>query len=250
MLKFYKFSGIGNDFVLLDFINQKYQKVNVKKLCNRNFGVGADGILILQKSENCDARLQIFNSDASVAKMCGNALRCVAFYLYTVNKKKNQKIQINDKAYNCEILEHKNFGAKVKVSFDEVKILKQQKIEDMYGYIVDVKNLHFVTIVKNFNFDMQKKFDEITQCFTDGINVEFVKFENDNTIKVKVFERGVGKTLACGSGAVACAYVYNKLTNYKNVNVVLDGGMLNVKIYEKIYMTGNCNLVFCGEVYD
>ena len=248
MLKFFKMHGIGNDYIFIDNQNNK-QKINFgllsKKICKRHFGVGSDGLIVIKNHKTLDAEMLIYNSDGSKANICGNATRCTAFYLSKKLGKKNISIFSGNKILNCKILKCNNQKAIVCVNMGSAKILKKAKNRA----IVDIGNKHLVVLVKNYNFDVQKIGQKLSQKFCDGINVEFVKILSNDKIKIKVYERGSGITLACGSGACASCFALNQLFGLsKNILVKLDGGNLFVKIGTQIQMIGESKFVYKGEI--
>lgn len=250
--------GIGNDYIYIDETEnlQKFDYATIsKKLSKRCFSVGSDGIIVIQKSKKADAKIQIYNSDGTKANMCGNASRCVAFYLCKKLNKNNVTIQVANRILNCEVLWKKSNLAKVKVYMGEAKILTtaQRRIKNKsYDLnIVDIGNLHAVVFVENFNFDICQVGKIISNLkeFKNGLNVEFVKIISNNKIKIKVYERGSGLTKSCGSGACASALVFSQIKNINDIDVCLDGGKLKILINEnKINMIGNAEFVYKGEI--
>ncbi len=261
MLRFFKMHGIGNDYIFIDNIKNKnkhnFAKLS-KKLCDRHFFVGADGIIVLEKSNTCDVKMQIYNSDGSKAKVCGNATRCVAFYVYKKCNKKNITIESANKILKAKILKVKNNKAFVEVNMGKCVYKGNLKIniggKNASCNIASIGNKHCVIFVDNYDFNIDeigKKINKLEQ-FKNGVNVEFVKVQKNNIIKVKVYERGSGETLACGSGACASCYVcyYLKKIN-KNMPIIvnLDGGKLYIKIKKNnLIMSGECEFVYKGEI--
>ena len=240
--------AIGNDYVFVDNQNSEYNQnfsSLSKKISKRHYGIGSDGLIVISKHKNLDASMQIFNSDGSTAKLCGNATRCVAFYLSKKLNKNQISIYSSGKILKCKILKSSSSKAVVCVNMGNAKIIKTNK----KFALVDIGNKHLVVFVKNFNFGLQKIGQKLSQKFFEGINVEFVKILSDNKIRVKVFERGSGITLACGSGACASSFVANKIFGLQNkILVKLDGGSLIVKIDKQIQMIGECKFVYKGEI--
>lgn len=259
MIKFFKMHGLGNDYIFIDSVqNQNYlnYKELAKIICKRNFGVGADGLIVILKGQNCDAKMEIYNKDGSKANLCGNATRCVAYYLFKKYKIKNPLIQSGKKLLKTKIISSNGKKAIVCVNMGkcEYEYSKTEQIlnKNYKLNIFDIGNKHCVVFVDDFNFDYKKVAEYINKkLFQDGINVEFVKIINDTSIKIKVYERGSGITLACGSGACASAFAYKFLFEnvLNNINVELDGGFLKI-IFNKnasLAMLGKCNYVFKGE---
>jgi len=238
-MRFQKWHGLGNDFILIEG-SLKNPNFLAKKLCNRHLGIGADGLVLVLPSKKADYKMRIFNPDSSEAEMCGNAIRCVAKYL----GKKKIKVETLAGIIEPELLS--NGQAKVNMG-------KPKHVGD-FGKItaISIGNPHAVLFVKNFDFDWQKKGREIEnniKLFPKKTNVEFVKIINKNNLEIKVWERGAGPTLACGTGACAAAFAsFLKNKTNRQVNAHLPGGKLKIEIKDNIYMTGPAIKVFQGEI--
>ena len=227
---FYKYEGIGNDFIITEDKNIK----DIVRLCDRHFGIGADGVIVIENISDI-VRIRIYNADGSEAKTCGNGLRCIGAYLKHKLNKNEFKIQTIWDLYNVRVIDEE-----YEVTFPLVKDIKR---ENDY-YIVNSGNNHIITInnkdFDKFIFDINKKYDA---------NIENVIIKDRNNIEIKVYERGVGFTLACGSGAIATVSALYK-ENLINNDVVckMDGGYLKVVIKEdKACLIGKANLVYKGE---
>lgn len=243
-MKFTKYQGLGNDFIIID---EDISVEKIKKLCDRHFGIGADGLIINSFYKGLPY-MKFFNADGSVAKMCGNGIRCYADYL---NKKNIDFSKIYTLAGIKEVtkveLGYKVFmGSAVEEFLD--KEYSQFELNSIY-----TGTSHCV-IITDENIDTLTKVAPLIQkdkyLFSDSTNVNFVKVINDENIRVYTYERGVGITLACGTGAVASAYLTNK-KNYTKSKVKVDllGGSLYILIEEKgIYMIGEAKKVFEGEI--
>ncbi len=259
MIKFFKMNGVGNDYIFIDNLNSKNNNISkkiIKKICDRHYGVGGDGVVIISFSKTADAKMKIYNNDASTATLCGNATRCVAFYLAKKLIKDSISIESGEKILYCQIQNTEGGLVIVSVNMGKAKII-DTKILTFKGqkyklYIVDIGNLHCVTFVKDFDFDVPKlcKVIQNLPCFGNGINVDLVSVKN-NTLNIKVCERGSGFTLACGSGACASAFVASKekLTDGKVV-VSQAGGKLDIDVGENIIMRGACKYIFDGVFYE
>ena len=238
-MRFQKWHGLGNDFILIEG-SLKNPNFLAKKLCDRHFGIGADGLVLILPSTKADYRMRIFNPDSSEAEMCGNAIRCVAKYI----NKKSIRVETLAGIIEPELLSN----GQVKVNMG-----KPNHIGDFNQITaISIGNPHAVLFVKNFDFDWQKKGREIEnniKLFPKKTNVEFVRVIDKNNLEVKVWERGAGATLACGTGACAAAFAsfLKKKTNNK-VNVYLPGGKLKIEIKDNIYMTGPAIKGFEGEI--
>ena len=258
MIRFFKMNGVGNDYIFIDNTQDKtlISKKVIKNICNRHFGVGGDGVVILTKSKVCDVKMRIYNLDSSNAKLCGNATRCVAFYMCKKLGKNNISVQSGEKVLYCKVESMDKDSAKVSVNMGKAKITSRLalnfKSQKYQLYVVDIGNLHCVTFVKDFNFDIEKFCKEIQSLpyFEKGVNVDLVKVKGES-LEIKVCERGSGFTLACGSGACASAYVaFCEGLVKNNVCVIQDGGKLDINIDENITMLGDCQYVFDGVFYE
>ncbi len=277
-IKFTKMNGLGNDFVILDY--EEYEKTGMApdalalKLCNRSFGIGADGLIIVNR-ETKDANISwiFYNSDGSVAEMCGNGIRCFARYVY------DKKI-IDKKEFTVET----KAGIKVVklVSDDEIQvnmgmpILDPSKIPFNNGtnnytyhtddgkafdmYAVSMGNPHCIIFVKEDSKYLALKYGPIMEkdkLFPKKTNVEFVEILSRNEVVLNVWERGCGITLACGTGS--CATVVAGILNGhldNSVKVKLPGGELKIEwegsnddLNKNVFMTGRVDYSFTGEIY-
>ena len=278
MIKFTKMHGLGNDYVYIDAINQKIENESslAKFVSNRHFGIGSDGLILICKSEIADFKMRMFNSDGSEAEMCGNGIRCVGKFVYDkgLTDKTIVKIEtlagiktlvLNTKDGKVEtarvdmgepILE----AEKIPVISTEkpVKNLELEAENKKFKFTcVSMGNPHAITIVENTKeFDVEKygKVLEIDKAFPKKANIEFAQIVDRQNINMRVWERGAGETLACGTGACATAVAcnLNGLTDRK-VNIELLGGTLNIEWNETdnhVYMTGPAVTVFDGELYE
>ncbi len=259
MIKFFKMNGVGNDYIFIDQIGVKNNNISkkiIKNMCDRHFGIGSDGVIVLESCKVADVKIRIYNSDASSATLCGNATRCVAFYMAKKLNKTNISVKSGDKILLCKIQNINSNSAVVSVNIGGAKIV-DTKILSFQGqtyklYITDVGNLHCVVFVKDFCFDYQTLCQEIQNlpCFENGVNVDLAMIKNGK-ICLKVCERGSGFTLACGSGACATAYVACGERLIKDdVIVSQHGGKLEIVVGKNITMTGTCNYVFDGVYYE
>lgn len=269
--------GLGNDFVLIDARKVKLDGINLKelaiKICDRHFGVGADGLLIVWPAKKADIRMQIFNPDGSEPGMCGNGIRCFAKYIYDTTEEKKDVLSVETKAgvkVVAIMKEDENFAG-VEVDMGE-PILQRSKIPmigDEQDKVIDQKinlgsksyqatcvsmgNPHCVIFVKNMkevDFYKDGPAIETLDIFPESTNVEFAKVVNKNTIEVKVWERGAGETMACGTGACATlvAANLNNLTGRKST-VKLPGGNLEIEWEAEdnhVVMRGPAETVFEG----
>lgn len=278
-IKITKMQGCGNDFVILDY--SEFEKANIemsdlaKKLCDRNFGIGADGMIIPKNDcEDADISWYFYNSDGSTAQMCGNGMRCFAKYVY--DKKLVDKTEFSVKTLagiiKPQLLENGlvkvNMGKPVlvpeQVPCKLTKCLEQKIIVDGKFYSVNavsMGNPHCIMFIQDKNSDLLKlaktvgsKFEN-HEIFPEKTNVEFVRINSRNEIDLRVWERGCGITLACGTGACASvvASILNNLTDGK-VKVNLLGGALNVEwsgsladTKQDVYMSGSAKYSFFAD---
>ena len=275
MLNFTKMQGLGNDYVYIDATRANIENPSElsKYISDRHFGVGSDGLILICPSDKADFRMRMFNSDGSEAEMCGNGIRCVGKFVYdkkltdrtlvTIETKagiKTLKLNVKDEEVDTvrvdmgtPILE----SEKIPVITDEklAQNLKLNALDKSFNFTcVSMGNPHAVTIVDNVSdFDVKKygSILEINEVFPNKTNVEFVEIKDPENIKMRVWERGTGETLACGTGACASVVAcnLNGLTK-RNVNVELLGGNLNIELGEDnhVYMTGPAVTVFEGEL--
>ena len=274
-MRFWKYHGIGNDFVLFDNFDGKANKDPswVTAVCDRRFGVGADGILYLERSDRADATMSILNSDGSVAEMCGNGIRCVAKHLYDqgIIKKKHMTIDTlaGMKTIECMVIDGQVTDVKVGMGaamldcanipmrcpgkfIDSVLEVAGVKVR---GTAVSMGNPHFITF-QNFTEEEQEKLAPLIQSdevFPKKTNVEFVKSSN-GVLTVKVLERGAGWTMACGTGAcatVVAAALQGLVPYEREIEVRLPGGSLWIAVSKdlrSVTMRGTASRVFQGEL--
>lgn len=277
MLKFTKMQGLGNDYVYVD-CTKCGEPNNVVELArfvsDRHFGIGSDGLILICNSNICDFKMRMFNLDGSEAGMCGNGIRCVGKFVYdkgltskteltieTLAGVKKLKLQVEEgKVHMVEVdMGEPIFEAsKIPVIAKDSPVtnLKLQVEERQFIVTcVSIGNPHAVTIVDHIKeFDVKKYGSrlEVDPHFPEKANIEFIKVIDENTIEMRVWERGSGETFACGTGACAAAATchLNGLTN-NEVTVRLLGGDLTIKWDKEnnhIYMTGPAVTIFEGEL--
>ena len=255
-LNFFKMQAQGNDYLFFDFLHENVPQIDFSKLAqkisDRHFGVGADGIVLLLKSSEYDAIMKIYNADGSKAEMCGSALRCMIAYLNSLSEKKSFSIQTKAGKRICWVISNEGSPI-VKADFGLPKLINKNliRIEKFEGLAVSIGNPHFVTFVDNLDADIAAQFGpkiEKSKFFSEGVNVEFVKIISPNEIEIKVWERGTGETLACGTGACAAVFTgihQNLLEN--SVDVIFPGGTLKVVFNGvSIFLIGKVDFVFSG----
>lgn len=276
-MKFTKMQGIGNDYVYVDCT--KENKIEnpaelSKKVSNRHFGIGSDGLILIENSNVADFKMAIYNADGSQAEMCGNGIRCVAKFVFDkgLTNKENITIETLAGIKQLKLSTENGKVKKVRVDMGE-PILEAKKIpvisdknpvidlqlqaadKTFTATCVSMGNPHAITFVNNVEeFDVEKygKILEIKKEFPKHSNIEFVEVIDKNNIKMRVWERGSGETLACGTGSCASvvACILNNKTERK-VNVHLLGGTLEIewnKQNNHVYMEGPAEIVFEGEI--
>jgi len=277
--EFYKYQGNGNDFIIIDSRNNdSYNRLisntifNIKKLCDRNFGIGADGIIfIVNPNYDNDSRMIIFNSDGSEAEMCGNGIRCMIEYLHNkenslINKSEYRietKAGLKVAKYNLgkitvrmgkPIFENKliptSINKNVNKLLTEVFHYKRFKAQ---GYAVGMGNPHLIFFVEDLDLVSHKELGPVFEnnnLFPEKTNVHFCQIINNKKIIVKVWERGAGSTLACGTGACAIHVAARKLSKCEaKSSIFLPGGELFIEwnnTNDEVLMTGIANKVFDG----
>lgn len=277
MILFTKMQGCGNDYVYINNDIEKVQNMSefTKKVSNRNFGIGSDGCIFIFKDDEADIAFRIFNADGSEAKMCGNGIRCVAKYAYEKGIVRKKKMSINTMSgiKNVEVYVENGIVKNVKVNMGipdfntkrlqinypkDVLINERFDILDTKLYLtcVSVGNLHtvvFVDNVDNFNIEKYGSAIEKLSIFKDRTNVEFVEVMDRENIKVRVWERGVGETLACGTGATASVIAgYLNGVTESICNVILKGGKIEIvynEINNELSMIGTAEIVYEGKLY-
>jgi len=242
MIKFTKMQGLGNDYVYIDCTKMQEKEIDniaslAKIMSNRHFGIGSDGLILICRSEKADFKMKMFNLDGTEAEMCGNGIRCVGKFVYDkgLTKKINLTVETlaGIKELDLHIKDNKvykvtvNMGKpifepdKIPVVSDEriVKNLKLKALDKEFIFTcVSMGNPHAITVVDdNKNFDVKKYGEvlEVATVFPNKTNVEFIEIVDKEHIKMRVWERGTGETLACGTGACATAVAcnLNGLTN-------------------------------------
>lgn len=259
-IKFEKWQGLGNDFVILeDDIATSDLAI---KMCDRNFGIGADGLFCPTKSEVADIGWKFFNSDGTIAQMCGNGIRCFAKFVRKHNFVASDKFTVETLAgiITPEILENGNVLVDMgEAVFDPALIPvctetpEDFEVQGFRAFAVSMGNPHCVIYTDKDSEELAKTIGasiESDSLFPQKTNVEFINIISQNRIKMNVWERGCGITLACGTGACASVVAGVKKGLISNIcDVVLPGGVLNIEYREngRVYMQGPAKNVFCGE---
>lgn len=260
-MKFTKMHALGNDYLYV-FGSVPDNVVSLcKKLCDRHFGVGSDGIIYISHSSVADFRMRIFNADGSESEMCGNGIRCVGKYLYDKGLTDKMFLTIETLAGIRELELHID-GHNVKtvtVNMGEVTVGKESTLavdgKTVEYTPVSVGNPHAVIFVSDAEHAPLEELGpkiEKHENFPEGVNVEFIEVLSNHTIRMRVWERGSGVTMACGTGACASAAAAAKrgLCNFdKPIYVLLDGGELQINVSHdlSVTMTGPAVAVCEGE---
>lgn len=275
-LKFTKMHGIGNDYIYINCFEQNIENPEelAIKLSDRHFGVGGDGIILVCPSEIADAKMRMFNLDGSEGKMCGNGIRCVAKFVYDNGIAKKDCLTIETlsgvKTLDLTVENEKVSSVKVDMgdaildpkliptTFDGENVINKEVLMDNTEYqitCVSMGNPHCVIFCNDIdNLDLPKigRMFETADYFPENINTEFIEILGENKLKMRVWERGSGETLACGTGACASAVASVLLGHCKkntDIEIELIGGTLIIKYTnETVFMTGSATKVFDGTV--
>ncbi len=275
-MKFTKMHGIGNDYVYVNCLQEKVEDPNAvaKFVSDRHFGIGSDGLILIKPSDVADFEMDMYNSDGSQGAMCGNGIRCVAKYVYDYGLTDKTQISIDTKSgikyLDLTVEDGKvalvkvNMGApdviakNIPIVSDKEQVIDEPievdgKVYHMTG--VSMGNPHAVIYIDDVKgLDIEKigpKFEN-HPVFPDRVNTEFCKVLDEHTVEMRVWERGAGETLACGTGACAVA-VSSILNGYtkEEVTIKLLGGDLKIfwdRQENLVYMTGPATVVFDGEI--
>jgi len=274
-MKFWKMHGLGNDYIVIDNRDEKISASEATKLalklCKRRFSVGADGILFVSNSVSADVKMRIFNADGSEAEMCGNGIRCFAKYCYENKIARKGELIVETLAENKRTWLTVENGLVQSVMVDMgVPVLERSRIP-MVGQgtcinqdlrvngeaykvtCLSVGNPHcviFVDAVDDFPVQRVGSKIETHSVFPKRTNVEFAQVLSENEVKVRVWERGCGETLACGTGACATVVAGNLLKKLGGkVRVHLLGGDLEVEYADRLFLNGAAEKVFEGTLF-
>ncbi len=252
-IEFYKYQGTGNDFVMIDNRDEQFPKDKdfIEKLCDRRFGIGGDGLILLENDSESDFKMVYYNSDGNESTMCGNGGRCIVAFAHFLDvfEEKTKFIAI-DGLHEAEI---KNGIVKLKMI--DVETISQ----DGDNFVLNTGSPHFVKFVNNIeNFDVYKNGYDIRNSETykkEGINVNFVEKISDNELFVRTYERGVeDETFSCGTGVTAASLVVLKDNGQDSVKIKVLGG--NLKVYanqdgdsfKNVWLEGPAKQVFKGKI--
>ena len=276
-IKFTKMHGCGNDYVYINGSGEKINKEDkpefVKKVSDRHFGIGSDGVIFINPSDIADFEMEMFNADGTRAEMCGNGIRSVAKYVYDrhLTDKEEMTIESMGKVKYITVFPENGKAKLIKVDMGE-PILKasdipvvsnEEKVIDEIIFVddkeyrmtcVSMGNPHAVVLLDPDTLNIEEigpKFENHVR-FPERINTEFIKIIDRKNVKMRVWERGTGETLACGTGccATTVACILNNLTD-SEITVHVRGGDINVKWDKEtnhVFMTGPAEFVFDGEI--
>lgn len=291
--KFSKMHGAGNDYVYVDCTAGELSapEAVAKYVSRYHFGIGSDGLILICTSEVADFKMRMFNADGSEGKMCGNGIRCVAKYVYDHGLTDKNPVSVETlsgiKIIQLTVVDGKVTEARVDMGEPEIRPRKIPMITDHYifvdqslvlrettilgtdkktykekyffnGTAVSMGNPHFVVFVKDVDAldlpELGPQFEH-HKLFPEGVNTEFVQILDENTVKFRVWERGSGETLACGTGACAVCYACMRLHKAgemdKPLNIHARGGLLKVTFETEsnhIFLQGPAEEVFNGEI--
>lgn len=275
-MKFTKMQGLGNDYVYVNCFKETIENPPemAKKVSNRNFGIGSDGLIMINPSDVADFEMEMYNADGSRSEMCGNGIRCVGKYVYDYGLTEKEHISVETlagikyldltvedgkvKLVKVDMGNPELVPANIPIVADGDRVIDEPINVNGTEYRmtgVSMGNPHAVVYVEDVKgLDIEKigPAFENHERFPNRVNTEFVKVLDQNTVEMCVWERGSGETMACGTGAcaVAVACILNGLTEDK-VTVKLLGGDLQIewdKEADKVYMTGPAEVSFDGEI--
>lgn len=278
-MRFTKMQGCGNDYIYVNCFEESVTSPQelAKAVSDRHFGIGSDGLVLICPSNTADCRMRMFNSDGSESEMCGNAIRCVAKYVYDrdiIHKRELsvetlagiKHITINTDENDIARTMTVDMGAPITEAAEIPVIAENSPVTDLklsaHGRdftftCVSMGNPHAVTFideaVSSFEVERFGKIFEVDEHFPHRSNIEFAEILSPSHLKMRVWERGAGETLACGTGtcATVAAACLNGICPREPVTVDLLGGQLCIEWNEKdghIYMTGPAEFVFDGEI--
>lgn len=253
-ISFFKYQGTGNDFIIVDDRNKLFPTDNdlIKHLCDRKFGIGSDGLILIQNSTKADFHMEFFNPDASKS-FCGNGSRCAVAHAYRVGMIENKtRFTAIDGLHSADL----ESTSIIKVSMKDVVDLRKSDVD----MILDTGSPHLIRFVENLDkediIDTGREIRFSEQFKQEGINVNLVEVLGNNKVKCATYERGVeDETLSCGTGVTAVALAANQLKNCSSpISIVTKGGNLEVEFeyeidhYKNVTLKGPATFVYKGEI--
>ena len=260
-MHFTKMQGLGNDYLYVYGDVPENIAAISQKLSDRHFGAGSDGMIYISSSDKADFKMRIFNADGSEAKMCGNGIRCVGKYVYDKGYTDKTRLSIETLS-GVKTLDLQIRSGKVKsvtVDMGKVTVGEEKEIavggQTVCGIPISVGNPHFVVFVPDAGTALLQTVGPLIEkhpSFPEGVNAEFVQATGNNQLRMRVWERGSGVTMACGTGACAAsaAAVHKGLCRHSvPISVQLDGGTLEIQVDPAgfVRMTGPAETVYEGE---
>ena len=254
-LHFYKYQGTGNDFVMIDNRNKTFNAKDedlIRRMCDRRFGIGGDGLILLQNHDDFDFEMLYFNADGSVGSMCGNGGRCIVAFAHF--------LKIIDTKTTFLAIDGRH-EAKIKDGLVDLKMIEVEEVEEGNGfYYLNTGSPHYVRFIDDLDafdvFEEGRKVRYSARFKAEGTNVNFVEPLSDG-LKVATYERGVeNETFSCGTGVVASAITHFLKSNSKEnteMSIFTKGGNLKVKFesegsaFSKIWLSGPAKMVFEGD---
>ncbi|MTG97168.1 MULTISPECIES: diaminopimelate epimerase [Myroides] len=255
MLKFYKYQGTGNDFVMIDNRDSHFPKANqelIELLCDRRFGIGADGLILLENDRDFDFKMVYFNADGKQSSMCGNGGRCIVAFAKDLGVIQNQCRFIAVDGEHTAKISSEGLVSLQMIDVDKVHVEKK------FSFL-NTGSPHHVEVVRELDrygvFVKGKAIRESERYAPFGTNVNFVEQEGPNRFRIRTFERGVeDETLSCGTGAtaVAIAMYHQGKADANDIVIEVEGGELSISFdkrdntYTNVYLTGPAEFVFQG----
>ncbi len=263
-MRFTKMHGLGNDYLYVyGEVPENIEELSIK-LSERHFGAGSDGMIYICSSEVADFKMRIFNADGSEAKMCGNGIRCVGKYVYDkgYTDKTNLDIETLSGIKKLSLTVSNGKVKSVSVNMGKAEVSEEINLPvgltDIMCTPVSMGNPHAVTFVKSIDeaplYELGPQIEHHSD-FPGGVNAEFVEVLDQSTLRMRVWERGSGVTMACGTGACAsaAAAIHHGYCSFdSDISVILDGGTLKIKIAPDytVTMTGPAEFVYEGETIE
>lgn len=259
-MEFWKLHGSGNDFIIIDNRGNNFKNLSAlaKSICHRRFGVGADGLMTAESSRTADIRMVYFNSDGSKAAMCGNGLRCFAKFVCDVGivKGSSFSVETGDGIKKVIIVEHGEAKSIVRLEMGKPESIKEMKLENYELVFMHLGVPHSVIFIDDTLgidelIDLTEKVGPVIEknaAFPQGANVNFVQSSGRNFLRVSTWERGAGRTWACGTGACASAVaaIYCKIVDScGKIIVEMPGGKVNVSVSDnqEVFLEGPAELI-------